>query len=230
MITGGYTRKLLRINLSTREHSIEPIELQEYEQFLGGRGTGAAWYWSEIPPDVAPLESANKLGFFTGPMTGAPLVSTTKFQLATKGPETGRYLCSNSSGNFGPRLREAGFDALVLEGMSEQWTAVVIENNEVRFIDDAAWQGHDSHAISPGAPRPAGGQEVGDDEHWTGCREPGGLCLHFRGRWARLWARRRRRGDGLQEGQKRWRCAATIRFQSPISRNAKRSPTWRATT
>jgi len=27
-------------------------------------------------------------------MTGTPLVSTTKFQLATKGPETGHYLCS----------------------------------------------------------------------------------------------------------------------------------------
>lgn len=141
MIKSGYTKKLLRINLTTREHSVEPIELQEYEQFLGGRGTGAAWYWREIPPEIAPLEAANKLGFFTGPMTGAPLVSTTKFQLATKGPETGRYLCSNSSGNFGPRLREAGYDALILEGASEQWTAVVIENDEIRFIDNAAWQG-----------------------------------------------------------------------------------------
>jgi aldehyde:ferredoxin oxidoreductase len=141
MIKGGYTGKLLRINLTTREHSIEPIDQQEYIQFLGGRGAGAAWYWREIPPEAAPLSSENKLGFFTGPMTGTPLVSTTKFQLATKGPETGHYLCSNSSGNFGPRLREAGFDALVLEGQSEQWTAVVIENDEVRFVDDDAWQG-----------------------------------------------------------------------------------------
>lgn len=141
MIKGGYTQKLLRINLTTREHSIEAIQQHEYLQFLGGRGAGAAWYWREIAPDVAPLDPANKIGFFTGPMTGAPLVSTTKFQLATKGPETGHYLCSNSSGNFGPRLREAGFDALVLEGQSEEWTAVVIENDTVRFIDSDAWQG-----------------------------------------------------------------------------------------
>ena len=74
-------------------------------------------------------------------MTGTPLVSTTKFELTTKGPETGHYLCSNSSGNFGPRLREAGFDGLILEGASERWTAVVIENESVKFVDDDGWQG-----------------------------------------------------------------------------------------
>jgi aldehyde:ferredoxin oxidoreductase len=74
-------------------------------------------------------------------MTGAPLVSTTKLQLTSKGPETGHYLCSNSSGNFGPRLREAGFDALILEGASDRWTAVIIENDTVRFVDDDGWQG-----------------------------------------------------------------------------------------
>jgi aldehyde:ferredoxin oxidoreductase len=38
-------------------------------------------------------------------------------------------------------LREAGFDALILEGVSDHWTAVVIENDSVRFIDDDSWQG-----------------------------------------------------------------------------------------
>lgn len=141
MIESGYTWKLLRINLTTRQSSIESIDTKEYLNFLGGRGLGAAWYWREVPPDVAPFDPANKIGFFTGPMTGAPLVSTTKFQLTTKGPETGHYLCSNSSGNFGPRLREAGYDALVLEGASDEWIAIVIENEEVRFIDANGWQG-----------------------------------------------------------------------------------------
>lgn len=137
----GYMGKLLRVNLTTREVSIEAVDPNDYLQFLGGRGLGAVWYWREIGSNIEPLDPDNKLGFFTGPMTGTPLVSTTKFQLATKGPETGHYLCSNSSGNFGPRLREAGFDALVLEGVSDCWTAVVIENDEVRFIDDERWTG-----------------------------------------------------------------------------------------
>ncbi len=141
MFQGGYMGRLLRIDLSTRHYSIEEIESEEYRLFLGGRGLGALWYWREIGPEVRPLSPENKIGFFTGPMTGVPLVSTTKLQLTTKGPETGHYLCSNSSGNFGPRLREAGFDALVLEGVSERWTAIVVENDTVRFIDDESWQG-----------------------------------------------------------------------------------------
>jgi aldehyde:ferredoxin oxidoreductase len=141
MFKGGYMNKLLRINLSRRTSSVEEIPLQEFQLFLGGRGLGALWYWREIGPDVNPLGAENKIAFFTGPMTGTPLVSTTKLQLTTKGPETGHYLCSNSSGNFGPRLREAGFDALIMEGASDHWTAVVIENDSVQFIDEEGWQG-----------------------------------------------------------------------------------------
>ncbi len=141
MFQGGYMNKSLRIDLSRRSHSVEDIDPEEYRIFLGGRGLGALWYWREIGPDVRPFGPENKIGFFTGPMTGTPLVSTTKMQLTTKGPETGHYLCSNSSGNFGPRLREAGFDAFILEGVSDHWTAVVIENDSVRFIDDDGWQG-----------------------------------------------------------------------------------------
>ena len=141
MFTSGYTGKQLRINLKSRDYSVEDIGYDDYLQFLGGRGLGAAWYWREIPADIAPLDPENKLGFFTGPMTGTPLVSTTKFQLATKGLETGHYLCSNSSGNFGPRLREAGFDALILEDVSDTWTAIAIDNDHVEFLEADSWQG-----------------------------------------------------------------------------------------
>src|SRR4030042_1090919 len=141
MFKTGYMGKLLRVNLTDRSTSLENIAPEDYRRYLGARGLGAIWYWREIPAHIQPLDPQNKLGFFTGPLTGTPLVSTTKFSLATKGPETGHYLCSNSSGNFGPRLRQAGFDALILEGVSDCWTAVVIENDQVRFIDDDAWQG-----------------------------------------------------------------------------------------
>jgi aldehyde:ferredoxin oxidoreductase len=141
MFLGGYLGRLLRVNLTTRQSSIETIPEEKLHLFLGARGLGAEWYWREVGPQVKPFDPDNKIAFFAGPMTGTPLVSTTKFELTTKGPETGHYLCSNSSGNFGPRLREAGFDGLILEGVSERWTALVIENDGVKFIDDNGWQG-----------------------------------------------------------------------------------------
>jgi aldehyde:ferredoxin oxidoreductase len=141
MFEYGYTGKLLRINLTTRTTQVEAIQTEDYLHFLGGRGLAAMWYWREIPARVRPFDPENKLGFFAGPLTGTPLVSTTKFQLATRSPETGHYLCTNSSGNFGPWLREAGFDGLVIEGVSPEWVGIVIENQEVRFVDAQDWQG-----------------------------------------------------------------------------------------
>ncbi len=141
MFRGGYMGRLLRVDLSQRRVSTEGIGPEEYRLFLGGRGLGALWYWREIGPHVRPQSPENKVAFFAGPMTGTPLVSTTKLQMTTRGPETGHYLCSNSSGNFGPWLRMAGYDGLILEGVSDRWTAVVIEDGAVRFLDDEGWQG-----------------------------------------------------------------------------------------
>ncbi len=141
MFEGGYMGKLLRVNLSRREFFTERIDPEDFQLFLGGRGLGALWYWREIGPEVQPQSPENKVAFFAGPMTGTPLVSTTKLQMTTKGPETGHYLCSNSSGNFGPWLRAAGYDGLVVEGVSDCWTSVVIEDGTVRFLDNEGWRG-----------------------------------------------------------------------------------------
>ena len=183
MFSGGYLGRLLRINLTTRQYSIETIPDEKLRLFLGARGLGAEWYAREVAPQVKPFDPENKMAFFAGPMTGTPLVSTTKFELTTKGPETGRYLCSNSSGNFGPRLREAGFDGLILEGASERWTALVIEKESVKFVDDDGWQGLDpmearARLLRPVTRSPA---EVGYNEHRTSRRKPCGLCRHFCG-------------------------------------------------
>lgn len=141
LFSGGYMGKRLRIDVYSRKCTIEEIDPEEYKQFLGGRGLGAYWYWNEIKPDIQPLSPQNKLGFFAGPMTGTPLISTTKFQCATRSPETGHYLCSNSGGNFGPYMRQAGFDAIILEGVADQWTTIVIENDRVQFLDGEKLKG-----------------------------------------------------------------------------------------
>jgi aldehyde:ferredoxin oxidoreductase len=111
---------------------------------LGGRGLAAKYYYDEIPASVGALEEANKLFFFTGPLTGLPLPSTTKFQLATRSPETRRYLCSNCGGDFGPRLKMAGFDALIVEGRAADWTYLTITDGKVAFGDARPWEGYSS--------------------------------------------------------------------------------------
>jgi len=60
---GRILGKLLRVNLTTREVSVEAIDPNDYLQFLGGRGLGAAWYWREVAPDFGRWIFENKIAF-----------------------------------------------------------------------------------------------------------------------------------------------------------------------
>ena len=146
MFKGGYTGKVLRVDLTRKTHAVQTLDEGLVRKLLGGRGVAAWMYYHEIGPEVDPLGPENKVFFMTGPLTGVRLPSTTKFQLATKGPETRMYLCSNGGGDFGPRLKQAGFDGLVIEGQAEDWTYLAIRDGKVSFGDARPWQGLDSEA------------------------------------------------------------------------------------
>ena len=74
---GGYLGKLLRVDLSGKTSRVENVDTRLVEKLLGGRGIAAKYYYDEIGPDVKPFDKENKLYFFTGPLTGADLPSTT---------------------------------------------------------------------------------------------------------------------------------------------------------
>ncbi len=159
--TGGYLGKLLRVNLSDRNVKTEAIDPRRFALLLGGRGVAAKYYFDEIPASTDPLGPANKLFFFTGPLTGLPLPSTTKFQLATRSPETRRYLCSNCGGDFGPRLKMAGFDALIVEGQAADWTYLTIRDGKVGFGDARPWKGFTSTRTLEELKKAMGGGKLG---------------------------------------------------------------------
>ncbi|OIQ11082.1 aldehyde ferredoxin oxidoreductase family protein [Neomoorella thermoacetica] len=137
MFKGGYLGKVLRVNLSNGSIAIESVDPGIYRRFLGGRGAAAYYYYQEIGQDTEPLSPDNKLIFFTGPLTGLNLPSTTKFQLATRSPMTGLYLCSNSSGRVGPHLKFAGYDGLIVEGRAAKPVFIYINNDSVEIRDAA---------------------------------------------------------------------------------------------
>jgi aldehyde:ferredoxin oxidoreductase len=137
----GYAGKILRVNLSTKTSSVEPLKERELELLLGGRGLAAKYYHDEIAPSVDALSPENKIIFMTGPLTGTALVSTTKFQLSTKSPETRMYLCSNCGGDFGPQLKKAGFDGVIMEGKAKSPTWLSLKDGVLEFHDASAWKG-----------------------------------------------------------------------------------------
>jgi aldehyde:ferredoxin oxidoreductase len=183
MLRGGYTGKILRIDLGTRQVWVERVGEADILRFLGGRGLAARYYYNEIAPSVQPLDAANKLFFFTGPLTGVALPSTTKFHLSTKSPETGLYLCSNSSGDFGVQLKGAGFDGLIIQGQAPDWSYLLIRDGEVTFGDARAMAG-----LTSSQTRQALIEAIGDARASTIAVGPAGerqvrmSCLNVAGR------------------------------------------------
>ena len=91
LFSGGYHGQILRVDLSQQTYTRQTISASIIKNLLGGRGLAAWLYYNEISPEVDALGPENKVFFMTGPLTGVRLPSTTKFQLATKGPETRMY-------------------------------------------------------------------------------------------------------------------------------------------
>lgn len=135
MFRGGYTGRILRIDLD-RSRSYEMDYSDDLrKQYLGGRGVAAYLYYQQMPSSFDPLKPSNTIFFMTGPLTGMPVLASTKMQLATRSPDTGHYLCSNASGNFGPHLKFAGYDGIILEGKASSPTSILISDNGVEFQD-----------------------------------------------------------------------------------------------
>lgn len=130
----GYSGKILKIDLSTK--SINIIEtFQHGEKFLGGRGIAVKLLYDHLKPQTDALSPGNVLIFMTGPLTGTLSPSSGRIDVVAKSPETNLLGGSNAGGFFGPELKNAGFDGIVILGKSEAPVYIEINNDHVEIKD-----------------------------------------------------------------------------------------------
>ncbi|MEM2178664.1 MAG: aldehyde ferredoxin oxidoreductase family protein [Candidatus Methanomethylicaceae archaeon] len=134
-IDGGYNKKIVRIDLANEKISIEEVDDYIYRMYLGGRGLGAYFLFKELKPKIDPLSSENKLIFATGILTGVPLPGFSKYSVVSKSPLTNSFGEAEAGGFFGPELKFAGFDALIIEGKSEKPVYLWINNGKIEIRD-----------------------------------------------------------------------------------------------
>ena len=88
---GGYTGKILRVNLSDNNISVETIDEAFCRKYFGGAGFVAYFLWKELSQGIDPLGPENKLIFALGPVTGVPLAGSGRHCIGTKSPLTGGF-------------------------------------------------------------------------------------------------------------------------------------------
>jgi aldehyde:ferredoxin oxidoreductase len=127
----GYMGKICRVNLTAREATIEEIRDRDVQKFLGCSGYAAKVLWDELEPEMEPLSERNKIIFATGPLTGTLCPSGGSYELCFKSPLTGVWCQARSGGAFGPKLKHAGFDHLIIEGKSEDPVYLLLGDRQV---------------------------------------------------------------------------------------------------
>ena len=78
-----------------------------------------------------------------GPLNGLYLPGSGKTHFVSLAPLTGIYGDSNMGGNFGPVLRQAGWDGIELAGAAPAPGILVIDGDRAELRDGSAFWGRD---------------------------------------------------------------------------------------
>uniref|UniRef100_A0A7C2P128 ABC transporter ATP-binding protein n=1 Tax=candidate division WOR-3 bacterium TaxID=2052148 RepID=A0A7C2P128_UNCW3 len=135
MYRGGYTGKILRINLTDKTYKVEELPEEFAKSFIGGAGLGIKFLFDEVKAKVDPLEPENKLIFATGPFTGSNIPCASRMAVVAKSPLTGAVGMALSGGYFPAEMKFAGWDLIIIEGKAEKPTWISIKENVIRFHD-----------------------------------------------------------------------------------------------
>ncbi len=141
----AYHKKILRINLTTKEIKSEPIAEELTKKYIGGRGLATKLFTQEVDPKVDAFAAENKLIFATGTLTYTKAPTGGRYMVVTKAPLTGTIASSNSGGFFGPKLKGAGYDVLIFEGIAKEPCYLYIDDKKAELRDASHLWGKDVH-------------------------------------------------------------------------------------
>ncbi|MDW7711437.1 MAG: aldehyde ferredoxin oxidoreductase N-terminal domain-containing protein [Deferrisomatales bacterium] len=125
----------LEIDLSTG--NIERVETDPdgMRRHLGGQGTAAKILWERVQPELTPFSTDNLLIFSTGLLHGTPVPGANRTFVDTFSPQTDRYSHSVFGGYFGPEMKHAGYDKLVIRGRASGLVYLHIHDDRVEIRD-----------------------------------------------------------------------------------------------
>ena len=127
----GWNNRILRIDLFKNRIDDYVPEVALLKNYLGGRGLGAKIVYDNGQVDA--LSPDNILVFAAGPLTGTTTPASGRVSLSTKSPLTGTIFDSNCGGSFGPELKKAGYDAIIITGKSPDPVFIEIEDEQVEI-------------------------------------------------------------------------------------------------
>ena len=131
----GATGVNLEIDLS--RGNIEKVETDPEitELFLGGQGAAAKILFERVPPETDPFSPDNLLIFSAGLLHGTPTPAANRVAVNTFSPQTNLMSHSLMGGFFGPEMKYAGYDQIIIRGKADDLVYLYINNDTVEIRD-----------------------------------------------------------------------------------------------
>jgi aldehyde:ferredoxin oxidoreductase len=141
-----FAGKILRVNLSDSITDILPTEAYT-GGYLGGRGIASKIYRETVKPETGAFDPENRLIFMNGALVATGAQGATRMTIVAKSPMAlpEGFCYGNIGGFFGPELKNAGFDGIVIEGKAEKPVYLWIKNDKVRILDAAPLWGQGAY-------------------------------------------------------------------------------------
>ncbi|HDI73569.1 MAG TPA: aldehyde ferredoxin oxidoreductase [Candidatus Korarchaeota archaeon] len=168
----GYAGKYLRVDLTSGKIKVEELPDSLCEDYVGGLGFATRILWDEVNERTDPLGPENRIVFSTGPVTGTLFPAAGRYQVNSKSPLTGIWGHANSGGAFGPELKYAGYDMIVISGRSEKPVYLWIDDDYVELRDASHLWGKTTHETTDEIR-----EELGDETYKVACIGPAGENL-----------------------------------------------------
>ena len=210
-----WSMNVLTVDLSSQQTSRREINDPELlKRYLGGRGIATYMLLSDYDPLMDPYDPKAPIIFAPGVLTGTVAPCSGRTSVLFKSPATGMFFKTNVGGHFGPQLKFAGYDLLVVEGRAETPVYILIENDEVEIKDASHLWGKDVRQTNESVR-----QELDDPEVQLACIGPAGENkVAFASIQASIYNAAGRGGGGALMGHKNLKAIA-VRGTKGVSVN-----------
>jgi aldehyde:ferredoxin oxidoreductase len=129
----GSTISILRVNLTTSEIKTEELNEDFYRLYPGGKALAGYFLLNELPPHTDPYSPENVLVMANGLLTGSPVATATRYVISARSPLTGGYGESEAGGFWGPELKMAGIEAIIITGKSAEPVYLWIQDGKAEL-------------------------------------------------------------------------------------------------
>ena len=169
-MTYGWTGRRLVVDLTNQTLEVETLSEELLHKYVGGRGLNSLVLYKHIGFETDPLGPENVLVFGVGPVTGTLAPGSGRTTVSALSPLTvvrdsvPSLGDGNFGGFFGPALKYAGFDQIVIHGRATSPVWLWIDDEVVELRDASGLWGLDTAETTTQIV-----QEVGDSEVQVAC-------------------------------------------------------------